>query len=292
MIRMLAGALVLMLPTLAVAQTAAEKAQTVKYVNGLYHPQFGAFKPSLDGKPGLRASLAALRVLKYLQADFPEPGPLRSFVLSCQDPQSGGFEEPGGQPDVLLTSIGIMAAVELKIPKERYQKALPYLQSHARSFEDIRIAAAAVEAWGVSDCPFDLKPWFAVADEFARKVTQETDVKTASRNVGSWVALKLRLGASVAEPDLVIRVLRDGQRPDGGWSAAGGASDLGTTYRVMRALMLLKRAPSHPAALRGFIARCRNQDGGYGVTPGAASSVGGTYYAVIVSHWLEQHQEK
>jgi hypothetical protein len=41
--------------------------------------------------------------------------------------------------------------------------------------------------------------------------------------------------------------------------------------------------------LRGFIARCRNDDGGYSVTPGpgAKSSVGGTYFAGIILHWLD-----
>ena len=42
---------------------------------------------------------------------------------------------------------------------------MDYLKENAITFEDVRIGAAAVEAWGVKDCPFDLKPWFKIADK-------------------------------------------------------------------------------------------------------------------------------
>ena len=63
-------------------------------------------------------------------------------------------------------------------------------------------------------------------------------------------------------------------------------SDLETTYRVMRAFMMLKDRPSDVNGLRRFIARCRNTDGGYGVAPGQPSTVGGSYFAAIIRHWL------
>ena len=44
--------------------------------------------------------------------------------------------------------------------------------------------------------------------------------------------------------------------------------------------------PSSPDKVREFIAKCRNADGGYGVTAGQASSASGTYYAGIILHWL------
>ena len=50
---------------------------------------------------------------------------------------------------------------------------------------------------------------------------------------------------------------------------------------------MLKAKPAKADDLRRFIAKCRNNDGGYGVTPGAASSAGGTYYASIILHWLD-----
>ena len=79
---------------------------------------------------------------------------------------------------------------------------------------------------------------------------------------------------------------------DGGFGEAKAeVSDLGSTYRVMRALMLLKEKPKDVAALRKFVTSCRNSDGGYGVTAGAPSSMSGVYYATIVSKWLDDMEK-
>ena len=51
---------------------------------------------------------------------------------------------------------------------------------------------------------------------------------------------------------------------------------------------MLKEKLANVEGMRRFIARCRNSDGGYGVTPGQTSSASGTYYAGIILHWLEQ----
>ena len=88
-----------------------------------------------------------------------------------------------------------------------------------------------------------------------------------------------------------VRALLEGQRADGGFSAAGEKSDLGSTYRVIRALYMLKVKPD-TERLRAFIAKCRNADGGYGVAPGQPSAVSSTYNAAIVSYWLDDLEKK
>jgi len=100
----------------------------------------------------------------------------------------------------------------------------------------------------------------------------------------------LRLGGKVADTDKVLSVLKQGQRKSGGYGKddSGDASDLETTYRVMRSFMMLKSRPGDVPALERFIAKCRNADGGYGVAPGQPSSASGTYFACIIRHWLEQ----
>jgi hypothetical protein len=85
----------------------------------------------------------------------------------------------------------------------------------------------------------------------------------------------------------VLKILRDGQRDDGGFGGwQPGGSDLEACYRVVRVIAYLGARPLHPEKLRAFIAKCRNPDGGYGERPNKPSSLHGTYYATIVRHWL------
>jgi hypothetical protein len=185
-----------------------------------------------------------------------------------------------------------MAAIELEVPKEKFARAMDYLKANATTFEDVRIGAAAVEAWGVKACPFDLKEWVEIADQFGvGKGSLPKD--GGARNTGSFTAFKLRLGRQLEAKEGVVSILRAGQWDDGGYGKAmANGSDLETTYRVMRAFYLLKQAPKDVAKLRGFVGKCRNADGGYGVKPGEPSTVGGVYYATIVSKWLDELEKK
>ncbi|QDU22945.1 prenyltransferase/squalene oxidase repeat-containing protein [Urbifossiella limnaea] len=254
----------------------------------------GGFAPAAGGKPGLRATSACVRTLKYSGAKLPNADNHAAFVMACFDPKTGGFADaPGRKADVTLTSVGVMAAVELGVPKDRYRKALDYLRDNAKTFEEVRIAAAGVEAWGVKDCPFSVNPWIDTASAEMRKELPDAR-DGGARAAGSAAALVARLGARIGRQEhlLLTGILTSGQRPDGGWGKAGAkTSDLETTYRVMRALVLLEQRPSEPARLRAFLAACRNADGGSGVVPGEASGAGPTYYSAIVTHWLARFEK-
>ena len=88
--------------------------------------------------------------------------------------------------------------------------------------------------------------------------------------------MKLRLGLPVVNKDKIFQMIRNGQEADGGWKKEGAkTSDLETTYRVMRAMVLAKERPKNTFKLGEFLASCRNADGGYGTAPGEPSSVSG-----------------
>ena len=162
-----------------------------------------------------------------------------AFVLKCYDPKTGAFAEPGGKPDVAITSIGVMAAMELGIPKEKFAKAMDYLKENAKTFEEVRIGAAAVEAWGVKDCPFELETWVKIAATELGGRNRPERRPDGRASIGSC-RMALRLAAGLEKrldrmPALVAH--QAGQRADGGWGKKGEkASDIESTYRVMRAL--------------------------------------------------------
>ncbi len=272
------------------AQDALEsRLATLRYVTAMQAAN-GGFAPAAgDPRPAatLRATSAAVQAVKHLGGTVPNPERVAAFVTSCFDPKSGGFADtPGGAVDAATTAVGVMAAVETGVPRETFARAMTYLVVNAKTWEEVRIGAAAVGAWGVKACPFKLDPWFALAD--AERGRKPADAKDGgARAVASWAAMVLRLGRDIQGEADVRAYLHAGQRADGAFGKAGEkGSDLETTYRVTRAFYLMRVPPKDAAALRAFVGKCRNADGGYGVAPGTPSTAAGTYYAARVAEWL------
>jgi hypothetical protein len=290
------------LPGVALGQcpdVAAQRKATLEWVLARENPEGGFYalakETDKDMKltPSLRATSSAVRAIKYLGGEIPHKDKHAAFVLACFDPKTGAFVEQNGPPDVSVTCVGVMAAVELGIPKEKYAKAMDYLRENARTFEEIRIGAAAVEAWGVKECPFKLDVWLKAAKQHLSELPKDfpgaSTCDGAAREYASVFAMMLRLGFKVGVND---SLLLDGQRSDGGWSKKGeDSSDLESTYRVMRALMLLKIKPKDLRALQKFVESHRNPDGGYAAKRGEKSSVSGVYYAAIISKWISRDGE-
>jgi Prenyltransferase and squalene oxidase repeat len=286
--------LIVLVPALALSQAPADRAATVKYLLGAEAATGGFYgsppAPGSQPVPSLSSTSSGLRALRYFGGHPTVPEKHAEFVAKCYDATSGGFRDrPGEKPTVVTTAIGVMAAAELKMPLEPYREGVErYLAGNAKEFEEIRMAAAGAEALGT-------RP--AAADGWLKEVakTRSPDGTFgggdgAARATGSTVALILRLGGKLDNREQALKVMRAGQRPDGGWGPADKTgSDLSSTYRVMRSFMMLKEPPADTVRLRAFVASCRNKDGGYGVAPGQPSSVSGTYYAGSVFHWLEGH---
>ncbi len=275
--------ILLLLPCVALAQTADEKQATVAYLRS-FEAKAGGFLPSAKAStPSLRATSSALRALKYFGGSAANVEGAKRFILACYDSKTGGFADtPGGKPDVLVTAVGLMALVELKIPTEKYEKAaISFLMENAKEFEQIRMTAAGLEAIGKT-CEKN-KAW--IAELIKQKNANGTygEGKNVARATGGVVACILRLGGKADAG--VIPALDTTQLDDGGFGIE--ESDLETSYRVMRTYHMLKAKPKRADDLRKFIAKCRNADGGYGLKPGQASNLGATYFAGIILHWLD-----
>jgi prenyltransferase beta subunit len=270
------------------AQLAHQNQATVAYLHSLERPDGGYAPQAGMPRSSLGATTSAIRALKYFGDRPRHTEATVKFVASCYDEATGGFRDaPGAKPNVSSTAVGIMAAVDLHMALDRYRAGVvKYLGDHAKNLEEIRIAAASFESLQIKA---------PKADEWRRQIAQERNADGtfgrgagAARATGGTTAMILRLGGTPEDRAAVLRVMRAGQRPDGGFGSADqSGSDLSSTYRIMRAFMMLHERPPDPEKLRAFIAKCRYADGGYGVEPGQPSTASGTYYAGIVLHWLD-----
>jgi prenyltransferase beta subunit len=275
-------------------QSVEQKKATVAYLRVLQKEDGGFLaaqpKPGAQGEgSSLRATSAALRALRYFGGEPRNKTACAKFVRSCFQEANGGFSDHNdGQSDVTSTAVGLMAVIELKLPADEFTAvAVRFLGEHAKTFEELRIAAAGLEAVGK-------RP--PQADAWLKQILQmrNTDGTYGKRDgvaraTGGAVVAVLRLGGKVEDAAAVVKTLQAGQRADGGFGKEDAkGSDLETTYRVLRCFVMLKARPADVGALRGFVAKCRNDDGGYGVAPGQASSAGATYFAAIILHWLAE----
>ena len=217
--------------------------------------------------PGLRATSAALRGLRYLGGEVRDRKSCTQFVHSCYDQTSGGFaDRPGGQPDVITTATGIMAVVELKMPVKDYDGAIKYLGERAKSFEEVRMAAAGLEAIG--QLPPQSEAWRQQIAAMQNSDGTFGKGNGAARATAGAAVILLRLGGTLEHPEAIKKALTTGQRLDGGFGKEGAkTSDLETCYRVVRALVMVKEKPADPEACRRFVGRCRNADGGFARLP-------------------------
>jgi prenyltransferase beta subunit len=286
--------LVVFVPALR-AQSAEEKKATVVYLQELQAADGGFLPAAADpasnklSKSSLRSTSSALRALKYFGSAPKDAKGAAAFVYKCRDKESGGFADfPGGKPDVPTTAVGIMAVVEVKLPTEPFADGvLNYLGENVRGFEDIRIAAAGLEALGKKGPEADA--WLKEVVKLRHDDGTFGKDDSAARDTGGAVVAVLRLGGDVPHKENVVKTIKGGQRSDGGWCKAGvKESDLESSYRVMRCFHMLKERPGDVERLKELIAKCRNKDGGYGTAPGQASSASGTYFAAIILHWLEE----
>ncbi len=263
-------------------QTPAEFAQSAAFA-AAHQNKDGGFGPKVGEPSSLGSTNSGLRVLKHVGGSVPDILTCIRYVKSCRV-QGGGFAPaPGGKPDVVTTAIGLMAASELKIADQTMiQEAIAYLGKNAKSFEEVRMGIAGLEA--VAAKSPDFPRWNEQIHAMRNPDGTFGEGPGQAFATGGAAAAILRMGLDLDKREAVAGALRAGQRPDGGWSKDAGNSDLGSTYRIMRALYMMRERPDLDRLL-GFVARCRQSDGSYASAPGGAGSLAGTYTATIVIRW-------
>ena len=267
----------------------AETRETIAWLTRLQRGSGGfATDAKADTVPSLPASISAVRALKYFGGPAPRPNDILRFLRSCWNEQEGGFAPvPDGKTDVRTTAVALMGLVDLDAAEQNQdliKRGMAYLGKHVQNYEDVRIAAAAYETNHLK-IP-QLSHWLEILHAIPF-----SDKPDKARETGGATVALLRLGEKLENSEATLKALRAAQGPHGAWSQAGAAPDLESTYRVMRAFYMLKAPPRDADALRKFIARCRQADGSYAVAPGQPGSISGTYYAGIITYWLDRLEE-
>jgi pimeloyl-ACP methyl ester carboxylesterase/prenyltransferase beta subunit len=264
-------------------QTPAEFAQTAAYA-AAHQNKDGGFAAKSGQASSLAATNTALKILLHVGGSVPDVLGCVKYVKSCRDSGGGFAPAPGGKPDVISTALGLMAAAELKVvDAAMIEGAVSFLGSSAKSFEEVRMAIAGLEA--VHGSSPDFPRWHEQIQGMRNPDGTFGDGPGQAFATGGASAAILRMGLKLDKRDAVIAAIKAGQRPEGGWSKDAGPADLGSTYRVMRALYMLGEKPDVERLL-GFIARCRSSDGSYASAARGAGDLAGTYTATIVIRWL------
>ncbi len=263
-------------------QTPAEYAQTAAYA-AAHQNKDGGFAAKVGQKSSLGATNSAVRVLLHVGGSIPDVLGCVKYVTSCRDASGGFAAEPGGKPDVVTTAIGLMAASELKIASpEMVKEAIGFLGKNAKAFEEVRMAIAGLEA--VHTPSPDFPRWLEQIEALRQPDGAFGQGSAKPYATGGAAAAILRMGLKLENRDAVINAIKAGQRSEGGWSKDDSPPDLGASYRVMRALYMLREKPDVDRLL-SFVASCRQSDGSYASKPGGAGDLGGAYTATIIVRW-------
>jgi len=250
--------------------------------------------PSVNptAKPTLRTTRTGLRALRLLGGKVANREAVIRFLYGCYDADSGGFaSHPGLPPDAISTSVGLMIHRELKLPTDDLlERGLEFMNRSTEGFEQIRMVAPSLEEF--DETVPQSAAWRKLITEARGADGLFGTGLGQARSTALYVVAGMRLGMNF-DREKVLQALQNGQRADGGFGndRDGNASDLESCYRVIRLFRRLDAYPKRLEELRKFIARCKNDDGGFGRTPEEPSSLHGTYYATILRLWLDRFHD-
>src|SRR5205823_7649402 len=130
---------------------------------------------------------------------------------SCQVAGGGFAQMPGGKPEIITTAVGLMAASELKIADPSMVRgAVAYLGKNARSFEEVRMSIAGLEAAGVSGP--DMPRWSRQIQALRNPDGSFGSGPGQAFATGGAAAAILRMGLKLDRRDAVVAAIKAGQR--------------------------------------------------------------------------------
>jgi hypothetical protein len=177
----------------------------------------------------------------------------------------------------------VNALVNLGLTPKKTDKIRDYLTKNAKSlYPDVYFSAAAFADMKIA-AP-KAAEWIA---GFEAMRNPDGSYGKSSGDTAHAVVVILRLGGTVKDPAAVAKSLEAAQSGSGGFAGKGGAVNLPSTYTAMRGVFMLKGKPDL-AAVRRYVASCRNSDGGYGVAPGKPSNMTFTYFASSILRWADE----
>jgi len=243
----------------------------------------GGFASQPGGPSSLGATSSALRVLANVGGAATDIEAAGRYIMTCRDASGVFVPEPGGKHAAGTTANGLMGMAAARfVDRPTVDAAIKSLSADAKSYEDIRIAVAGLEA--VKATSPDFPRWIEQINADRNPDGTWGSGSSKAFDTGGRAVALLRMGVNLGDQrEAILSALRAGQNPDGGWSKGDGASDLGSTYRVMRCFWMLRAVPDLDR-LHAYIDAHRGPDG-YSTKPGAAD-VGGTYSATIMLKWL------
>ena len=140
--------------SLADAQSPSDFAATAAYAVAHQNAD-GGFAPQPGMPSTIGATSTALRVLDNVGGSVPDVDRCIQFVRLCKVPGSGFTQSPGGNPDVITTAVGLMAAAELGVVDQAMiDDAVAYFGKNAKAFEEVRMAIAGLETIGANSPDF------------------------------------------------------------------------------------------------------------------------------------------
>ncbi len=213
-----------------------EQKETITFLTSLKDTT-GGYTDTPFAPAALQPTLSVCKALKYFGIAPQNPDDIFNFVTNCFDSATGAYIDTSStRPTVFATAIGLLLLHSIGATEaltKQYPAAMQFMSRNATIREEHFMVIAVID-----ECKLDI-PVPASTIAFLRAMQEENGTfgKSVLNNAIIASAL-IRAKESLKNPQAVAQLLLSGQQQDGGFADKEGASELGTSYGVMRTLDL------------------------------------------------------